>query len=269
MTDAESSSRTPRQRPTYGLPDPQAGPPAAGPTAGYGSPAPAPADGYGAPAPQAAPSSAPYGSPAPSPYGAPAEGGSAGGAWSGGGAPAPGGWQPAGGPAAPPRKRRGVLPLVLGLVLLLVLGPIAFIGGLVWGVGSIVGDTMSGPTTFGGSSAEIEIPANEMIIVYVPTEDAGASCTAEGAVTTVPSSGTTTFPDGTSYDQALGVVATADTTATITCEGTEGAGYMGPYNVFGVAGPMIIGPVVGVVLGLVGLVLTIVGIVLMVRSRRS
>ena len=44
---------------------------------------------------------------------------------------------------------------------------------------------------------------------------------------------------------------------------------LGPYSVFSMAGPLLIGLVIGVLAGLIGLVLTIVGIVKLVRSRRS
>ena len=88
-------------------------------------------------------------------------------------------------------------------------------------------------------------------------------------MTTVGTSGTVTAPDGTEYEQTLGAVATADTTATITCEGTQAPAYMGPLDVFGIALPLVLGPIIGILAGLVGLVLTIVGIVLLVRSRQS
>jgi hypothetical protein len=85
----------------------------------------------------------------------------------------------------------------------------------------------------------------------------------------VPSSTATTFGDGSEYVQVLGVASLQDTTATISCTGTEAPAYLGPYSLFGMMAPLVIGPIIGVVAGLVGLVLTIVGIVLLVRSRRA
>jgi hypothetical protein len=166
-----------------------------------------------------------------------------------------------------------VLPLVIGLVLLVVIAPAATIIGIVWSLGSLVGDATSGPTPIEASTT-LELSANEMVIVYVPAEDAAtAECTAEGsapgAVTTVPSSTATTFGDGSEYVQVLGVASLQDTTATISCTGTEAPAYLGPYSLFGMMAPLVIGPIIGVVAGLVGLVLTIVGIVLLVRSRRA
>ncbi|MBE9404824.1 hypothetical protein IOE58_11750 [Brachybacterium sp. Marseille-Q2903] len=182
-------------------------------------------------------------------------------------APAPGG-------PTQPRKRRRIIPLVVGLVLLLVIAPAVTIGGLVWSFGSIVSDQVSGPAVLQGSSGEVPMAANEMIIVYIPSEDAaGSSCTAEtpdqGSITIVPTSGTVTFGDGSTYEQTIGVAAVADTTVTVSCEGTDAPAYLGPYSVFGIAGPLLIGPAIGILTGLVGLVLVIVGIVKLVRSRRS
>lgn len=231
MTDGESP--TPRRRPSYGLP---------GPT-------PPPADAAGTPsyAPQSHEASAPPPQTGPLPY--------------------PGPQQPA------PRRRRGLWPLIVGLVLLLVIGPAATLGGILWGVSSIVGD-VSSPTVLEGGTGEVEVSANQMLILYVPQEDADAAqCTAEGtspgAVQTAPSSSSVTFPDGSTYEQQSGVVALEDTTVTISCTGTDAPAYLGPYDVLGIAGPIIIGPIIGLVVGLIGLVLTIVGIVLLVRSRRS
>ncbi|WP_245822534.1 hypothetical protein [Brachybacterium avium] len=163
--------------------------------------------------------------------------------------------------------------MIIGLVLLLVIGPAATIGGIVWSVGSLAGDAASGPTVIGADSSEIDVSANEMLIVYVPQEDAaGAECTAEGsqpgALSVVPSASSVTFGDGSRYEQKIGVAVLEDTTVTISCTGTDAPAYLGPYSLFGMAAPLLIGPIIGLISGLVGLVLTIVGIVLLVRSRR-
>lgn len=243
MSDAERPGAS-RRRPSYGLPGPQAdaspgsqgqtGPTSAQPTQ------PAQSVPYGAPAPQAEPL----------PYGAPAAGP----------APAP----------APPRRRKGLVMLIVGLVLLLVVGPLMTIGGIVWGVGSLVSDTAAGPTAMEGGELTMELPASDMLLIYVPSADADAAqCTlAEGDAQTVPSSSTVTFPDGTEYEQIMGVAAVSDTTVTISCTGTDGAAYMGPYGMLDMMGPLLIGVIVGVLAGLVGLVLTIIGIVRLVRSGR-
>lgn len=185
-------------------------------------------------------------------------------------------------PAQPPRSsggsspstRRGLAPLIIGLVLLLIIGPAATIGGLVWSFSSLVGDATTGPTVVEGGTGELEIGKNEMLILYVPAADAdSAQCTAEGsssgAVTEFPTSGSVTFGNGTSYEQALGVAATADTTVTISCTGTDSPAYLGPYSVTKMAAPMLIGPIIGIIAGLIGLILTIIGIVRLVRSRRA
>ncbi|MCW1805012.1 hypothetical protein [Brachybacterium squillarum] len=281
MSDGDTTAPGQRRRPTYGLPAPTPEPGDAAAPGAYGSPAPqgrygspAPQDPFGGPAPQGQyESPAPqgeFGSPAPQgQFGSPAPHEPA--AWtSHGAAPAP-----MGGPSAPApaRRRRGLVPLIIGLALLIIVGPAAAVGGIIWGFSGVMGQATDGPTVVQGASGTVEMGANEMLILYVPTADAGATCTVEGAspsdLTTVPTSGTITAPDGTSYEQSLGVVATADTNATITCTGTEAPAYMGPLDVFGIALPLILGPIIGVVVGLVGLVLAIVGAVLLVRSRRS
>ena len=262
MSDGESTTPAPRKRPSFGLPgpttpgpgaDPQPGAPAHDP---YGQ---APQQGYGQASNGASFADGPQTGPLPpSALAASHTGGPS--------TPGPGRSGRSG-------RRRGVLPLVIGLVLLLVIAPAATIVGIVWSLGSLVGDASEGPTPMEASSATLELSANEMVIVYVPAADAAtAECTAEGsdpgAVTTVPSSTATTFGNGEEYVQVLGVASLQDTTATISCTGTDAPAHLGPYSLFGMMAPLVIGPIIGVVAGLVGLVLTIVGIVLLVRSRR-
>jgi hypothetical protein len=265
MSDGES---TPRRRPSYGLPGPSA--PAAGADLGGSAPAPTGSGAQG------------YGTPGPGPqgfdqqgYGQEGFGRQSYGAQGYGADPyAPRtGPLPAMGtqPPAPPR-RRGLWPLIIGLVLLLVVAPVAAIGGIIWSMTSLAGGVSSGPTPMDGGTATVEADANEMLLVYVPAADAdGAECTAEGsapgAVSTVPSSSAVTFADGQEYVQVLGVASLDATTVTLSCTGTEASGYLGPYSLLGVAAPLLIGPIIGVVAGLIGLVLTIVGIVLLARSR--
>lgn len=242
MTDAES----PRSRPSYGLPGPTPGPDGAE------------SRPHGAPEP----SSATQPTLAQEPAGIARQA-----------APTPQGWSA---PPAPPRRRRGLWPLITGLVLMFVVAPVLTIGGIVWGVGSMVGDVGTGPTTLDGGTGTVELPASQMLIIYVPAEDAAATCTAEAPstsggspLTVVPSSGRTQFGDGRSYVQKLGVVAMEDTTVTVSCQGSEAPAYLGPYSIWGIALPLIIGPVLGAFAGLIGLVLVIIGIVKLVRSRRA
>lgn len=295
MSDGESTTPAPRRRPVYGRPAPTS------PGAASGSDSAA----HGGAAPGSAPySSAPQGTASFGASGSPASGSPSGpygeGQFAQGGftqdasaqapfshgspaqEPHPDG--PATGPlpAQPPRSsggsapstRRGLLPLIIGLALLLIIGPAATIGGLVWSFSSLVGDASTGPTVLEGGTGELEVGKNEMLILYVPAEDvADAQCTAEGsssgAVTEFPTSGSVTFGNGASYEQALGVAAMEDTTVTISCTGTEAPAYLGPYSVTKMAAPMLIGPIIGIIAGLIGLILTIIGIVRLVRSRRA
>ena len=264
MSDGESTTPARRERPSYGLPGPTA--PAPGAARGVpgtsGSASGSPHAQFGAPA-----------SSSPGPYGAEGYGPQTGPLPAIGGM---GGSGSSGGPrgADRPTRRRGLWPLISGRVLLLVIGPAAIIGGIVWSLSDLAGDTSTGPTVLAGATSELEVPRNEMLILYVPKADsATAECTAEGAtpgtVSTVPSSSPATFGDGSEYVQVLGVAVLEDTTVTITCTGTEAPAYLGPYNLVSMAGPLLIGPILGVIAGLIGLVLTIIGIVLLVRSRRS
>lgn len=298
MSEQDGLTPSPRRpRPVYGLPadpsaspagpattsDPQAAPPS---DAGWAQYPPAgsmpPAGSVSAAAPS---SSGAWGQPSAQPFGqtdhpagqADRPGGPYGQdpsapSWPGG--PVPPGMPDAaaGGPGR--RRGRGTIPLVLGLVMLLVLAPAALVIGLVLSVNHLVGDAVAGPTVMPGSTATVEVPSNSMVIVYVPEADAAtAECTAEGeggTVTVVPQSGTVQFGDGSTYHQVLGAVAQGDTRMTITCTGTTAdAAYLGPYSIFGMAGPMLAGIGGGVLLGLVGLVLLIVGIVTKVRGRRA
>lgn len=249
MSERDGTSGGSR-RPTYGLPGPLPG-----------------SDGPATQDPYPAPGGSGYGAPG---YGTPDQG-------------APGHVGPAYGPGSgpdpvrqsgtPKKRRRGIIPLVIGLVLLVVVAPLVTIGGLVWAFGSLASDTMTGPEVLNGGSGEVSIAANEMIIVYVPSEDADSTtCTAESTgqsndVVVTPTSGTVALGDGQSYEQTIGVAALADSTVTVTCEGTDAPAYLGPYSLFGIAGPMLIGPAIGILAGLVGLVLVIVGIVKPVRSK--
>lgn len=269
MSDGESTTPAPRKRPSFGLPgptspapgtDPQSGAPFHDPHGQPSGPGPAQTSPYGASS-GASPQGAYGASFADAPQTGPLPPSALASAQPGPGSSRPG-------------RRRGVLPLVIGLVLLLVIAPVATVVGIVWSLGSLVGDATEGPTPMEASSATLELSANEMVIVYVPAADAeAAECTAEGsspgAVTTVPSSTATTFGDGEEYVQVLGVASLQDTTATISCTGTDSPAHLGPYSLFGMMAPLVIGPIIGVVAGLVGLVLTIVGIVLLLRSRRA
>ena len=168
-------------------------------------------------------------------------------------------------------KRRGAIPLVLG-VLSLALSVVALIIGLFVGAGSMMGVLSSGLTPVSGPT-EVAAESGQMYLVYIP-EGSATTCTAAGttpdAAVTVPAQvGSAPLgPNGETYEPVLGVQASESTTITITCTG-EDAGYMGPVDATSVMVPLGIGFLVGTVLGILGLVLIIVGIVRLVRSRRA
>lgn len=254
MTD-DPSTRPSRPRPSYGLPGPTPAPGTASPAGSPGGPD-AAVGAYGAPAPQ--------GSPAPW---TPVDGTSgASGGVGPGDAPGSGDARGSGAP-----KRRGAIPLVLG-VLSLALSVVALIIGLFVGAGSMMGVLSSGLTPVSGPT-EVAAESGQMYLVYIP-EGSATTCTAAGttpdAAVTVPAQvGSAPLgPNGETYEPVLGVQASESTTITITCTG-EDAGYMGPVDATSAMVPLGIGFLVGTVLGILGLVLIIVGIVRLVRSRRA
>jgi F0F1-type ATP synthase assembly protein I len=285
-----------RPRPSYGLPGPSAGGQsndgAGSSRPSFGLPGAGSTDGTSGPggtAGQGAPGQRPDQG---SPFGAPAPSGSDGGApsqpgSSGSQPPAPSGYvmpgvggSGPGGPAGPTgagtaTRRRGRVPLFVGIALI-VIALIVAIVGVILGVRNIANAVGDGPQTITDGSADVQLDNLEMLIVYVPAEDAStAECKAsspdDSVVETQSGGQDITFPNGDSYVQTLGVASTTSTTVTLDCTGTTSAdaAYVGPINPMGLLVPLIGGPVLGVMIGLVGLVLTIVGIVLMVRSRRA
>ncbi len=269
-------------RPTYGQSAP--GAPSAGTTGGASSAGTSP----GAPSADA---SGPAGASAPSGptgYVLPPKGqrGSAGGpAGSAGGPAGPSGpaYGPAasGGPTGPagaaaPTRRRGKLPLILGIVLIVIALALAIIGPII-SVRNVVSAIDADGNAITDGKAEVPLDEFDMILVYVPSDDSGtAECTSsspgDSSVQTDTGGGqSVTFPNGTSYEQRSGILATSDTTVTVSCTGTSSADamYVGPINVWGFVVPFFGGIVLGLFIGLIGLVLTIVGIVLMVRTRRA
>lgn len=174
------------------------------------------------------------------------------------------------------RRRRGLIPLLLGLLGMFVLAPAALIIGIIIAFSGLTSQVMDGPTALENGTVTVPANAGEMYLVYVPEASAdSATCTAKGssadAVTAVPSSSTVTFPDGSKYRQTMGAMAIHDTKVTISCEGIpEGqAAYLGPVSAQQLGIPLLLGAVISVVLGVIGLVLVIIGILGLVRSRRS
>lgn len=273
MSDDRSGSSRPR--PSYGLPGPSSTPSAPGSSRPvYGLPGQTPAapaddggeQGYGAPAAPGVPSSTAPGSWSSPPSAYPAGSGDAG---SSSGPPA---WGPTGPSPASTGRRRGLVPLLLGIACFL-LGGIALVVGVVMALGSVVGAVTDGPQAFGGPSGSIDASGGHMYLVLVPEAQAdAATCTADAtdgaAVDVTPASGTVDFADGSgAYRQVLGVWAHQDTTITVTCEGAD-ASYVGPVSPTRLLLPLVIGVVGGVLLGVLGLILVIVGIVRLRRSSR-
>ena len=261
MSEHDQPATPKRRRPSYGLPgptEPQVEPREdASSAVPYGSPASAPNTGQTASAhPESAPGWGAPGLTAPSTT-APTEGVPTG---------APGG--------NAPRKRRGVWPLIIGLVLLLIVGPALGIGSVLFSMREVVSAASSGPIEVPADGLEIELAANEMVFLYVPQADAAsAQCTGtaadDGQITTVAASGAVDLPQG-AYEQKAGVVALQDTKVTITCDGVSKgpALYIGPVSLASMGITLLVGLLGALALGLVGLILTVVGIVKLVRSRR-
>lgn len=277
MNDETSPSRRPR--PSYGLPGPTGPEHRGDQTPGWSGPGGSSASGSSAVGGSSAPrpvSSADHpqlrsgGAPSPSPWGQGTPG--AGGGNGDGGPWSTEPWP--GGPAVAARPRGGRRMLIAGIVLL-VLGVLAGVIGLVLALSRTAAPLSDGLTPFEGSSTTLELSAGKMSYVYVPVADAASTtCTADPAeantIEVVPLSGTAPVgPAGEDYEQTLGIVARQSATVTVTCEGTDGAGTIGPFSMWGIVLPLLLGVGAGLLLGLVGLVLTIIGIIRLVRAGRA
>jgi hypothetical protein len=273
-TQGQPAQGSSRRRPSYGLPGPQQGPQG---QSSYGS-SPQPGNGYGSPAqgghgsPAGADGAGYGGGPSASdPFGPPATPtgrmGYAGG---------PG--FPVHGATAPRKKRRGIIPLVIGIVLVVVGLFTTFFGAV---AGVTVGAMKSGSGSFtaqpfDGDSATMDLDGYSMVMIAVPEEDAGkARCTVDssiqGAITETDTEQDLPMPDGSTYKTTTSFITTQATTATIDCEGTDSPAYVGPIglSLSDVGGPLIVGTVIGALPGILGVVLIIVGIVKLVRSGRE
>ncbi|MDO5662932.1 MAG: hypothetical protein Q4G40_09565 [Brachybacterium sp.] len=188
---------------------------------------------------------------------------------------APSGGPFGGPPAAAPEtrpRRRGIIPLAIGVVLLLV-SLVLGIGGIIWGIASGVGALTGDPTPVAAEGTTIQAESWQMYMVYVPAADADtATCSTEGGAGLVEQPGrddATISQDGQTYHQVVNLAASQNTEFTLTCEGTSEAIVVGPISMWRMLGPLVGGPIIGGLLGLVGLILLIVGIVKLVRSRRG
>jgi hypothetical protein len=261
-----------RQRPSYGLPGPQQGRPGQAAPGGYGSPTSGPDAQQGQPG-----SSDPFGPP-PTPTGPMGyEGGpgypvlGADGTHRAGGSNGTGGTGGGLGGTAGPQKRRGIIPLVVGIILLLI-SPFPTLIGVAVGSSGLVDDLTSSKPLDGDSATE-QLDSWQMVIVAVPTGDVdNASCTMSspdnGALVEQSTSGQIPLENGRTYELTRIGVASSSTEVSITCDGSNDAVYIGPMSMWGFMGRMLAGFGISTVIGILGIVLTIVGIVKLVRSRR-
>ncbi|MCS6711459.1 hypothetical protein JSY14_05255 [Brachybacterium sp. EF45031] len=174
-----------------------------------------------------------------------------------------------------PRRRKGLIPLILGLLSMLVGAPAAVLIGIAVAVGSMVGHVTEQPPTVPPTGLTVEAEAQQMFLVMVPSEQsADTTCTAtspeQAALTTVPAGNDpVVLADGRSYTPVVGVGTLEATPVTVQCEGPGAAGavVMGPLGIMEMGLPLLIGLGVSLLLGLLGLGLTILGIVRLLRSR--
>lgn len=294
MSEQSTPGSRSRRRPTYGLPAGDAPTPSTPGPSGQGDGPQPSAQQDGATvvsSPQVAPhvgsqpgwgagssaADAPWGSmPQTPPPGA-------GGSWAGAsgpvgpkyGEPTYGGSTPDGGGsgAGGRSRRRGLVPLIVGLVLLLVIGPGVAVGSVLLSMRDIISAAANGPAEISADGTVVDLKANEMVLLYVPQADeTTAQCTAEPAdaeITVAHSTGAVELPQGT-YVQKRGIVAMQDTQITLSCTGLsqDPALYLGPMSLVSIGMTMLVGILVALALGFVGLVLTVVGIVGLVRSCR-
>lgn len=192
------------------------------------------------------------------------------------GSPSAGGYG-TGGPlpySAPPKKR-GIIRIVIGALLLFVVAPIGlFIGafaGAGLGVWSALTSIESDDVTTLRNGETVAVSGTS--IYLVGSTDASATCTVEGGPGTEidyspgSTSGITFDKDGVGYTSMGQLTSSADTQVAITCTGGDVAvAKMG-------VGSTLIGLAIGIgiplLLGLLGLILLISGIVGLIRSSRG
>lgn len=170
-------------------------------------------------------------------------------------------------------RRRALVPLIIGLVLLLIIGPGVGIGSFALSLREVISAASEGPAEIPADGLEVDLEANEMMFIYVPQADAAtAECTIEPTgeqITEVLAQGEVELPQGT-YQQHKGIVTTQDAHITLQCEGVSSnpALMLGPISMSSIGLTLLVGLLLALALGLAGLVLTVVGIVRLVRSRR-
>ena len=182
-------------------------------------------------------------------------------------------------------KRRGVWPLVIGLVLMVIVAPVVFFGGVTYAAKHVVDVARDAELVQSGGTVTLD--ANEKALVMV---DVGAAPNSELSVNSDTSVATQTCevagPDGVatvdtgfglsanlngrSYESAGVYTATSAGAYTVTCagpakvlSGADATGLIG-----GTLMPAVVGFLLATLAGLVGLGLAILGIVRLVRSRR-
>lgn len=182
-------------------------------------------------------------------------------------------------------KRRGILPLILGLLLMFVGAPALLIGGAVYGVKGLVKVAEEAPVHQPGDT--VTLTKDQPVLVLVDTGP--ASGTSIQSQATTQQTCTIAGPDGATLsagNEVKGLVANFDGrrwesagSYDVTTSGDYAFTCAGPTKIFtgedaqkfgGSSVLAILGGVFGSLLvGLIGLILTIVGIVKLVRSGRE
>lgn len=184
------------------------------------------------------------------------------------------------------KKRRGLGALITGLVLMLLVAPLLFVGGLTFAARNVVNIARDAQTVAPGGTLTLKAGESALVVVDVgpapnnslsvndTSADATQSCTMTGPAgeaTVDSTSGLSANLDGRHYESAGLFTATDAGTYTLTCSGP--AKVMTGADATGIAGRTVaaalIGFVAASVAGLLGLILLIVGIVRMRRSSRS
>lgn len=184
-----------------------------------------------------------------------------------------------------PTKRRGLVPLIIGLLLMFIAAPALFVGGAWYGVRGMIDVAEEAPVVQPGGT--VEVTQNEPFLILVDV-GAGSGTSLDSSTGTplqecavvdsnqlpvVRDSGSqisATF-GGRQYQSAGLYVASASGAHTITCDGPakvlsgSDATDLGSRTVLTVVG----GLVLGFLAGLIGFILAIVGIVKLVRSGRE
>lgn len=184
-------------------------------------------------------------------------------------------------------KRRGVWPLVVGIVFMVVISPVIFFGAMIVGAKDAIDVVEKAPVISQGGS--VQVGADQYMVVLAdvgPAADDGINASSGGPVPTCTvrdpqgqdvqldnaESSLTVSKDGRSYAFAGTFKSTDQGRYTIDCEDGNALVPAGPEaeeSLTNFVTYVLVGLVAATIVGIIGLILVIVGIVKLVKSNKE